>query len=226
MSGNEAYSSGNELGQISIPAAPGTDMPPLVLPAGRGGGCVTSGPFQNMSVNLGPVLLPPVDGSIISNGDGYAYNPCCRKRDLTEAINQQYSNVSAIASNILAHDNIGGFQLTMQGVPGTGSVGIHGGGHYSLCGDPGSDFYISPGDPVFYLHHAQVDRVWWIWQNLNAETAIGEQGISGTGTFLNEPPSANTTLDTPLDIGYARDGVLSMKDIMSTAAGPFCYIYI
>lgn len=25
------------------------------------------------------------------------------------------------------------------------------------------------GDPVFYLHHTQLDRVYWLWQNLDWE---------------------------------------------------------
>lgn len=226
MSGNGAYIPGNELGQLNLGGAPGSDLPPLYLPAGHGGGCVTSGPFKNMSVNLGPVSLPLVNGNLASNGNGFAYNPRCLKRDLTDAINQQYSNASAVVSNILDHDNIWDFQMTMQGVPGTGNIGIHGGGHYSLGGDPGRDFYISPGDPAFYLHHSQIDRVWWIWQNLNAKTAFSEKGISGTGTFLDAPPSANTTLETPIDLGYAWKDVVKMKDLMSTTSGPFCYTYL
>ena len=71
-----------------------------------------------------------------------------------------------------------------------------------------------------------IDRVWWIWQNLHPKTSFGEKGISGTGTFLDTPPSANTTLETPIDLGYAWEGVLPMKDLMSTTAGPFCYIYL
>lgn len=179
-----------------------------------------------VSVNLGPVSLPLINSTLVSNGNGFAYNPRCLKRDLTDAINRQYANASAVAENILAYDNIWDFQMTMQGVPGTGNIGIHGGGHYSLGGDPGRDFYISPGDPAFYLHHSQIDRVWWIWQNLNAKTAFGEDGISGTATFLDAPPSANTTLDTMIDLGYAWKDVLPMRDLMSTTGGPFCYTYL
>lgn len=179
-----------------------------------------------MSVNLGPVLLPLINGTLITGGDGFAHNPRCLKRDLTDAINQQYANASAIVSTILSNPNIADFQTVMQGVPGSGNIGIHGGGHYSLGGDPGRDFYISPGDPAFYLHHAMIDRVWWIWQNLHPETAFGREGIAGTGTFLNSPPSANTMLDTPLNLGYAWEGELRMRDVMTVVGGPFCYIYL
>jgi tyrosinase len=59
---------------------------------------------------------------------------------------------------------------------------------------------MSPGDPAFYTHHAQIDRVWNIWQALDFENR--QDAISGTSTFLNMPPSANTTLDTIVDFEY------------------------
>ena len=54
---------------------------------------------------------------------------------------------------------------------------------------------------MFYLHHGMIDRTWWIWQMLDPSKRKDQ--ISGTDTFLNVPPSANTTLDTPIDLGYA-----------------------
>ncbi|KMU76698.1 hypothetical protein CISG_05841 [Coccidioides immitis RMSCC 3703] len=87
----------------------------------------------------------------------------------------------------------------MQGIPGSGSIGVHGGGHYAMGGDPGRDVFVSPGDPAFFFHHAMIDRVWWIWQNLDLKNR--QNAIHGTGTFLNDPPSPDTTLDTMVDLG-------------------------
>jgi hypothetical protein len=39
-----------------------------------------------------------------------------------------------------------------------------------MGGDPGRDFFTSPGDPLFYLHHGMIDRTWWIWQSLDKKT--------------------------------------------------------
>jgi tyrosinase len=71
-----------------------------------------------------------------------------------------------------------------------------------------------------------IDRVWWIWQLLDLRERTGAKGISGTGTFLNIPPSANTTLETTIDLGLAAGTTVKMEDLMSTTAGPFCYIYL
>ena len=77
---------------------------------------------------------------------------------------------------------------------------------------------------MFYLHHGMIDRTWWIWQMLDPSKRKDQ--ISGTDTFLNVPPSANTTLDTPIDLGYAAGPSVTMRDLMSTIEGPFCYIYL
>jgi hypothetical protein len=40
---------------------------------------------------------------------------------------------------------------------------------YLSCigGDPGSDFFFSPLEPAFWLHHQQLDRLYFVWQNLD-----------------------------------------------------------
>ena len=78
-------------------------------------------------------------------------------------------------------------------------------------------------DPYFYFHHAQIDRVWWIWQN--QDLANRQNAIAGTHTIGNIPPSENTTLNDIIDIGENAPGIY-IKDAMSTTGGPFCYIYI
>ncbi|KAI4618240.1 uncharacterized protein J4E87_007908 [Alternaria ethzedia] len=222
MSGNGKFIPGQ--GQVVIA---GRGEPYIYIPAGTGGGCVTSGPFKDMKVNLGPVALSTTNGTEIANGDGLSYNPRCLTRDLTDYSNKKWANATAIADLIINKKDIWQFEMVMQGVPGTDSLGVHGGGHYSMGGDPGRDFFVSPGDPLFYLHHAQIDRTWWIWQQLDRKKRTSEAGgISGTGTFLNMPPSANTTFDTTINLGYAADGTERMEDLMSTTEGPFCYIYV
>ncbi|KAK1623769.1 hypothetical protein BDP81DRAFT_399120 [Colletotrichum phormii] len=200
------------------------------LPTGTGGGCIISGPFKNMSVNLGPLALSLPGGGSETNPDGFfAYNPRCLKRDLTTAINRRYSNAIAILHNILVPQNVDKFQVEMQGDPesGTMGMGIHGGGHFTLGGDPGRDFFVSPGDPAFYLHHAQIDRVWWMWQMLSPNARqFADDAVMGTNTFLNSPPSADTTLDDVLEYGYAAGPSIKIRDTMSTLAGPYCYVYL
>ncbi|KAI9163137.1 Tyrosinase-like protein orsC [Paramyrothecium foliicola] len=224
MSGNGEFVQSE--GDIILGASSG--LPPIYLPTGNGGGCVKSGPFKDMVVNLGPAALDSPGGVVVANPNGpLSHNPRCLSRDLTDKVNQDYANVTAIVDLITKTQNVADFQLQMQGAPGSGNIGVHGGGHYSLGGDPGRDVFTSPGDPAFYLHHAMIDRVWWIWQTLcPSQRMRGEAAISGTRTFFNQPPSPNATLEDLLDYGFAAGPPLQIKDALSTLAGPFCYVYL
>lgn len=41
----------------------------------------------------------------------------------------------------------------------------------------------SPGDPIFYLHHTYLDKVWWGWQALNFPASVSEI----TGRNVQDP---------------------------------------
>jgi tyrosinase len=168
-------------------------------------------------------LLVP-GGNVSTTANPLNHNPRCLKRDLTSAILQKWNNYTAIVELILNNNDIWSFQMAMQGMPGSGSIGVHGGGHYAIGGDPGRDGFVSPGDPAFWQHHGMIDRIWWIWQNLDLKSR--QNAISGTETFLNQPVSANTTLDTFINIGYANGGPVAMGDLMSTIDSAFCYVYV
>jgi tyrosinase len=219
MSGDGAYIANKSDIQLAL-----GNYPILYLPAGTGGGCVTSGPFVNYTVNLGPAALNVPGGGMESAQNPLDWNPRCLKRDLTTAILQMFVNATAVVNLITENHDIWDFEMVMQGVPGSGNIGVHGGGHYSMGGDPGRDVFVSPGDPAFWLHHGMIDRVWWIWQNMDRRNRL--YAISGTGTFLNQPASPNTTLSTPVSLGYAAPGSVTMQDLMSTTDGPFCYVYM
>jgi tyrosinase len=198
--------------------------PPLNFTAGTGGGCVTSGPFKTYTVNMGPSTLSMPGGNVSSMSNPLDYNPRCLKRSLTTSVLRSYANYTAILELILQHHDIWDFETAMQGIPGSG-LGVHGSGHYAMGGDPGRDMDVSPADPAFWHHHGMIDRVWWIWQHLDLEKR--QLAISGTGTFMNHPSSPNTTLDTMVDLGLAvRRAPAAMRDLMSTTAGPFCYVYL
>lgn len=61
---------------------------------------------------------------------------------------------------------------------------VHGLPHIEIGGDMSNGFY-SPSDPVFYLHHAFVDKIWRDWQLAGAQNKFG--GFHrGTPVSINE----------------------------------------
>jgi tyrosinase len=148
------------------------------------------------------------------------YNPRCQRRDLTNAAASRFTLQSLYDLLLGNHSHtIGEFQDELQGPYGT--LRMHGAGHYSMGGD-GSDVFSSLNDPAFYQHHAMLDRVYWIWQALHPQIA---NTINGTRTFRDTPPSANTMVDDPMDVG-ALGKHLPIKSMFNTLGNsPLCYIY-
>jgi tyrosinase len=84
------------------------------------------------------------------------------------------------------------------------------------------DFHSSPNDPIFFLHHAMIDQIWTVWQNIDI---WGRQNIiSGTSTLANDPPSDPMQLSDKIPFGFVADDQ-TFGDLMDTFAGPYCYRY-
>ncbi|KAI6790804.1 Di-copper centre-containing protein [Hortaea werneckii] len=198
----------------------------IQLPAGVGGGYVTTGPFANMTVNLGPV--GGLNGTEPGPDGGLGYNPRRLKRDVGPAMNTRYANYTTVM-NLLAKPDFNQYRLLSEGVPYTVEIGPHGGIHYTISGDPGADLFTSPGDPTFWTHHSMMDRMWSYWQLLDPETRFTESsmnnGTYGHITWANQPESRKTYFNDTIDMGYAGDSI-SIGEVMSTTSGPFCYFYL
>ncbi|ROT37760.1 Di-copper centre-containing protein [Sodiomyces alkalinus F11] len=184
---------------------------------GSNGGCLIKGPFSNRTVNLGPGSGP----------DPYRYNPRCIRRDLNTAIASAWTTHRNTTDLILDSPNVELFQAIMQGdtrYPESRGLGlaVHGGGHFAIGGDPGGDFNWSPLEPAFYLHHGQVDRLYFIWQNLDWEN---RQNISGTATMYNRPPSDEQSLDDVMDITPLEEARTFRKLMDTIGETPFCFLY-
>lgn len=64
-------------------------------------------------------------------------------------------------------------------------------------------------------------------QTLDPTTRYSEldTGTYGHLTWENDPASNLTTLDDVIDMGYAADSS-TIRDVMSTTSGLFCYFYL
>jgi tyrosinase len=187
-----------------------------MIPPATGGGCVESGPFAEgkWEIRLGPVGYEPQGPE-----GGLGYNPRCLTRDLSPEFSWG-TRPSVFVDLVDGCDTLGCVVQEMDapgGVPG----GLHASGHWQV-GLNALDVYASPSDPIFWLHHAQVDRVWSIWQGQDLERRTYE--VWGTSTAANDPPSDNVTLDTVMDFGYVGPP-RTIEDVSSTIDGEYCYMY-
>ena len=119
---------------------------------GTGGGCIQDGPFKNLVIHLG-------------YENDASYHERCLSRNLRAQLAAVYLTPEKQAE-VLALPDFESFAVMLEGELDTFNFCFHGGGHISVGGDM-DDMFVSAGDPIFYLHHANIDRLWALWQDKN-----------------------------------------------------------
>jgi len=151
-------------------------------------GCVTTGAFANRQT--------------------FYPTPHCLGRQWSQP-SKMDTLVSDDAINaIIAKDHkYDQFREDIEGYP-------HGGVHNAICGDMCNMH--SPNDPLFFLHHANVDRLWWKWQNTYPAAANTYSGIwKDAKTSKTRPATPNDQL-LPYHV--------KVSDMFKTE--PLCYTYV
>ena len=80
--------------------------------------------------------------------------------------------LSTIASNVPGIEGIGDFPTFTSSLEG-----VHGGVHVWVGGTM-SAIPTAPADPIFWMHHANIDRLWWEWQQAHVGA---NPNLTGTG---------------------------------------------
>lgn len=197
---------------------------PVKIPNKTGGGCVQDGAFVNMTVTLGP-------------GPSLESNPRCLTRDfsywlISRTLTKTVVDWTLEAASFAVFD----FRLQGTGIEPEGMT-VHAGGHLGVGGDIGEigNMYSSPGDPLFYLHHANLDRLWDQWQRKKFAQRV--QDMTGPDTmwaypfnFFGDVPYTNITLETLLDFkgllgSSSADRYVKIKDVMDSQGPNLCVFY-
>ena len=211
MSGNGIY---NNTGPIVLGAN-------FSLPHGTGGGCVTDGPFANLTTTMLVIPITVILDDEPLPSTAFDYNPSCLTRDLNQQVASTYTTPELLQAALAAPD-IGNFSIQINGVLGGQQLGLHSGAHFQV-GAPGSSLLVSPQDPIWYPLHTMLDNVYTSWQIRNPKMA---NTLNGTMTAVNLPPSAEVNLSSiEPDWGYLQEEQIQIKDLISTTSGPFCYKY-
>ncbi|KAH8765458.1 hypothetical protein F5883DRAFT_630101 [Diaporthe sp. PMI_573] len=219
LNGNASSMGGNGKLDPRYKGVPQPGRTPNIIKSGGGGGCVTDGPFSESVTRL----------TTTTRSDGTGSNPRCLRRDVNR---NAAMGATADRAFSLINDNKGmdGFYNKLLGMPipknDSFPWGIHTAGHYVAAVDPGGDAMTSPGDPIFYFHHAALDRLWWIWQMQDPDKRLN---AIPTGTM---PPMRRTRRADPtnrtVDMAWLGPEIplLETHDQLGGNGGAFCYIYV
>ncbi|KAF2853058.1 monooxygenase [Plenodomus tracheiphilus IPT5] len=184
--------------------APTAAQNPLNITGGTGGGCVQTGPFAPSTFMLN---FPKRD---------------CLKRDFIPWIVNTFAD-HALVAKVLAQPDYTSFARQIENIPTFEEPNIHGSGHFGVGGVLGTigDPANSPGDPLFYLHHGNLDRVFWEWQQMDRETRLNDVG----GPVVPfDYGGENVTLGFEVGMGRLA-GKVTLKNLLNTEDGTLCYTY-
>ncbi|KAM5352194.1 hypothetical protein ACJ41O_004917 [Fusarium nematophilum] len=186
------------------------------------GGCIVDGPFMKgkFAVNMGPGLTT-------------AYNPRCLTRDIAPEFAISKLSQAVVDWTLKAKDFYE-FDIRVEGGITVPEHRYHGGGHLGVGGDIGEvgDVYSSPGDPLFFMHHANMDRLWDKWQRLDWPRRKSDIGGPDTQfaypfAFFGDKEYRNVTLDYKMNFDKLVPGKkhLKIRQVMDTQGGELCYTY-
>lgn len=149
--------------------------------------CVSDGPFAN----LRPYYIG-VSPNKLSTGGHCLHRkmPEISAPDIFASMRDMYIKPAAVAKVQEESGNWTVYYAALEGGP-------HGAIHMSLGGEMNPS--TSPNEPLFFLHHAQIDRLWWLWQQKDLSTRVAE--YSGEAAHFGETGDREVSLDDVLPMG-------------------------
>jgi tyrosinase len=193
-------------GSVFDPLGPGKNQsaPPK-------GTCIGDGPFKDFNGTM-----------------GYGYNlfdvePHCLIRNFNSSLANKSLQWSTNIKHLLSFKNYWNMSQEWDTSTIGAPAGPHGGGHGGVNGEM-RNVWSSINDPLFFMHHTQIDHVWWIWQNQAPENKFAIGGPTypnGTGPWV--------TLDYPVEMASFIAPDTKARNVMDTlnvnGEGSLCYTY-
>ncbi|KAI1338963.1 Di-copper centre-containing protein [Xylariaceae sp. FL0016] len=140
--------------------------------------CIETGPFANLSLHFHEDLSSSPDYCISRYLNDFTFASAARANVALCA--KQTTFVSA--------------WRCLEGLP-------HGAGHGGVMGTMVNPL-LSPGDPVFYLHHGYLDKLWWDWQSQNLSSRLTEIGGNNTASGFSFGPGFGFNFTGPSPFNF------------------------
>ncbi|PYI01232.1 tyrosinase [Aspergillus sclerotiicarbonarius CBS 121057] len=165
--------------------------------------CVRDGRFSNYTLHIGP-------------GDEDTDYCLRRAWDTENAI----ANANSTALDMCnAYNTYAPWWDCISNIP---HKGVH-----TYIGGVMADIKSSPGDPIFFMHHMYIDRVWWLWQKQDPINRLYDiSGPTVNHTANVEPAGGwqNATLHYELS-SFNIMANTTIGHVMNTQGGYLCYGY-
>jgi len=173
------------------------------------GSCITGGAFAADQVNLG-------------YGYSVSSNPHCISRNIQIDLANESLGWTKNILPLVAHTDYWSMAQEWDTSSVGAPAGPHGAGHKGVGGEMWN-IWSSPNDPLFFMHHAQIDHIFWYWQTQKASNKNligGPIFANGTGTVTGDYVLEMTPFVAPsMKISTVLD------TINQNGQGVLCYTY-
>jgi tyrosinase len=214
----------------------------------RSAGCVADGPFKDEKLHIGPMgVMRPNNTRCLTRNLNAATAHSAASKDSFRAVlegSKTFGDLRTQMEMPMRGGRGGSSNSSSSGgkAAGTGTGtrmafgSLHTVGHGGVGGEM-LDVFTSTNDPLFFLHHAGLDRVWAIWQELDTSArtynvAPASAAANPMAALFGGPRglggAANLTLDTPIWMGFAapdRPTRVLMDTQNRDGKGILCYKY-
>ncbi|KAJ5632962.1 tyrosinase [Penicillium lividum] len=166
------------------------------------GNCVLDGRFANYTLHIGP-------------GDEDT-DYCLRRSFNSEATMNANSTVLEMCNS---YNTFSPWWNCISNIP---HKGVH-----TYIGGVMADIKSSPGDPIFFMHHMYIDRVWWLWQKqdpINRLYDISGPTLNHTANIEPAGGWQNATLHYELS-SFSIMANTTIGKVMNPQGGYLCYGY-
>ncbi|KAF3923215.1 Tyrosinase [Dactylellina cionopaga] len=164
-------------------------------------------------------FLSPLTGAKMTTRGTSSYTGKTDESAASISMQKGFENRRQLVYNtLMAEDGFNDFSSSVENIHNTvhGMVGGGGGGFMWFL-------YYSSYDPIFWLHHNNVDRMMAIWQAANPGAKLTPD--DATDTYQNVALGQNDTLDTPLYPFKHPDGSWWTSNDVSSANSIWKYGY-
>ncbi|KAI9930255.1 hypothetical protein ASPWEDRAFT_100809 [Aspergillus wentii DTO 134E9] len=161
------------------------------------GSCVDSGPFSDYQILYSDLAIKP---HCLSRGFG--------RHNESGVFEGKWFSPEVVKQISLEH-NFFNFSMALKAGP-----------YNNMSNQVGGDFlsFDAPNDPVSFLHYAQLDRLWWMWQKDHPQNSTEYNGPKN-----GDSNAMASLLDVLPMYGLSRDTPVS--DVIDTQSGLLCYKY-
>lgn len=175
----------------------------LNITGGTGGGCIPNGPFA----------APAFYVNIPSKQ--------CLRRDFVPWIMNSFADPQLV-TRLLSQPDYTAFARDVERERNFVVRNVHASGHFGVGGVLGQmgDAANSPADPLFYLHHGNLDRIFWEWQK------GGEERLREVGGPVVPFDYGGVNVTVGFEVGLGKlAGTVKLGELLDTVGGTLCYTY-